>query len=52
MSIREPKEIMFDNIQLYMDWYSFQYQNQTGIKVTSLREADGNKMIVSYINLY
>jgi len=52
MSIREVQEKIFNDIQEYMDWYSFQYQNQTGVKVTGLCEADGEKMIASYIELY
>ena len=52
MSVREIHEKLFNNIQEYMDWYSIQYQNQIGIKVCGLREADGDKMIAEYIKLF
>lgn len=49
--MREPKEIKFDSIIQYLDWYAEQYHNQTGIKVCGLKE-NGNIMIAEYIELY
>lgn len=51
MSIREPKEIEFDSIIQYLDWYAVQYHSQTGIKVCGLKE-NGNGMIAEYVELF
>lgn len=51
MCIREIQEIEFDSLYDYLDWYAIQYKNQTGIKVTGLSEADGDKMRALYINI-
>ena len=51
MSSREPKEIKFDSIIEYLNWYAVQYHNQTGIKVCELSE-NGEGMIAKYIELF
>jgi len=52
MAVREIQEKAFNNIQEYMNWYSIQYQNQTGIKVCGLKENGENGMIAEYIQLF
>lgn len=50
--MREVKEKIFDSIIDYNNWNSFQYHNQTGIKVVGLNELDGDRMKVQYIELF
>lgn len=51
MSYHEIQIKEFKNISEYLNWYTEQYKNQTGIKVCGLRE-NGDGMIAEYIRLF
>lgn len=50
MSIRGIQEQLFDNWELYLDWYALQSKDDS-VRVCGLSEADG-KIKASYIELY
>lgn len=50
MSIREMQEQIFDNWDLYLDWYAIQGKDNC-IRVCGLSEAD-DKIKASYLELY
>ena len=52
MSVREQKEIKFNDIADYNKWISSKYCFDNSIRVCGLNILDDGKVIVSYIKLY
>ena len=50
MSVREPKEQLFDNWESYLNWYA-EKSKDSSIRVCGLSEAD-DKIKASFIELY
>jgi hypothetical protein len=52
MSIREVQTKTFDSLIDYLDFHSYNYHNQIGIKICGLRPLDNDKYEAEYIELY
>ena len=52
MSIREPKEIKFNDIAEYNQWVSSNYCFDNSIRVCGINILDNDKVIATYIKLY
>ena len=52
MSVREPKEIEFNDIAEYNQWVSSKYNFDNSIRLCGLNILDDGKVIANYIKLY